>query len=86
MSFQKTTYPTKKRKKFEVKYKEIILPHFYIADFVVSNKIILEVKAKRNLDENHFAQVLNYLALSKCPLGLLVNFGEDSLVYRRVIL
>ncbi|PKP38858.1 MAG: GxxExxY protein [Bacteroidetes bacterium HGW-Bacteroidetes-15] len=84
--FSKNNILYEREKKFEVKYKEIILQHHYIADFIVFDKIILEVKAKSNVVEEHFAQVINYLALSKCPLGLLVNFGDESLAYKRIIL
>ena len=74
------------REKYEVKYKEIILPHYFFADFVVSDKIILEVKAQKGIIDKHYSWVINYLAISKCPLGLIVNFGENSLITKRVIL
>jgi len=75
-----------REKKYEVEYKGTILPHYFFADFVVSNNIILEVKAQKGIVDNHYKWVLNYLAVSKCPLGLIVNFGEDSLVTKRLIL
>jgi GxxExxY protein len=71
---------------FEVKYKSIILPHYFYADFVVFGKIILEVKAVQALTSSHVKQTMNYLAASGFKVGLLVNFGEDSLTYRRVVL
>ena len=67
-------------------YKGIVLPHKYFADFVVLDKIILEAKAIESLTDSHIKQTLNYLAASKLKLGLLVNFGEDSLNYKRLIL
>jgi GxxExxY protein len=69
-----------------VKYKDVILPHFYFADFVVWDKILFEAKAVERLAEPHIKQVLNYLAASKLRVGLLVNFGGDSLEWKRVIL
>ena len=75
-----------REKKYEVEYKETILPHYFFADFVVSNNIILEVKAQKGIVDEHYKWVINYLAVSKCPLGLIVNFGEDSLVTKRLIL
>ncbi len=72
--------------KFNISYKEIILPHFYYSDFVVFDEIILEIKAISELTNSEIKQTLNYLAASKNKLGLLVNFGEDSLKYRRIIL
>ena len=62
------------------------MPHYYYADFVIDNKIILEIKAISQLSDSHIKQTLNYLAASKLKLSLLVNFGEDSLSYKRVIL
>jgi GxxExxY protein len=53
---------------------------------VVFGKIILEVKAVQALTSSHVKQTMNYLAASALKVGLLVNFGEDSLTYRRVVL
>jgi len=46
----------------------------------------LEVKAQQNVIDNHLKQTINYLAVSKIKLGLIINFGEDSLKFKRVIL
>ena len=67
-------------------YKGVLLPHFYYADFVVSDIILFEAKAVEKLTDAHVKQVLNYLAASKLRLGLLVNFGGDSLEWKRVVL
>ena len=75
-----------RERKFEIKYKDIVLPHYYFADFLLLDKIILEIKAQRGVVDEHYKQVINYLAVSKCKLGLLVNFGEDKLQFKRVIL
>lgn len=72
--------------KFNITYKGYKLPHHYYADFVIDNKIILELKACQNLTRGHIKQTLNYLAASRLKLGLLINFGEDSLKYKRVVL
>ncbi|MCG3164888.1 MAG: hypothetical protein POELPBGB_00647 [Bacteroidia bacterium] len=78
--------PYEREKKYEVKYKGVILPHHFFADFVVYDSIILEVKAQKAIIEEHYSWVINYLAISDCDLGLIVNFGENSLVTKRVIL
>lgn len=75
-----------REKEFKVNYKDIILPHRFYADFVVFDSIILEVKSTSQLTKSHYAQVINYLAVSDLPLGLLVNFNEDSLKYKRFVL
>lgn len=78
--------PFLREKNYEITYKDVILPHYYHADFVVWNKILFEAKAIEKLSDSHIKQVLNYLVVSKLRLGLLVNFGGDSLEWKRVIL
>jgi GxxExxY protein len=78
--------PFARENKYEVKYKGILLPHSYRADFVIWDKILFEAKAVEQLTDAHVKQVLNYLAAAKLHLGLLVNFGSDSLEWKRVIL
>ena len=75
-----------REREYKLSYKGIVLPHNYFADFVVLDKIILEAKAIESLTGAHGKQTLNYLAAAKLKLGLLVNFGEDSLSYKRVVL
>jgi GxxExxY protein len=78
--------PFEKEKKFQIKYKEVILPHHYYCDFIIHDKIIVEIKAQQNVINEHYKQLINYLAVSNNKLGLLVNFGEESLKFKRVIL
>ena len=84
--FRKNNIPFEREKEYVVNYKDIILPHKFYADFVVFDKIILEVKGMVGIAEEHIAQGLNYLKVSGCKLGLIVNFGELSLQYKRVVL
>ena len=84
--FKTKEIPYEREKKYEVEYKGIFLPHYFFADFVVFDKIILEIKAQKGIVDEHISWVINYLAISKCPLGLIVNFGENSLITKRVIL
>ena len=84
--FKKNKIPYSREMKFNITYKEIILPHHYFSDFVIFDEIILEIKAIQQLSSSEIKQTLNYLAASKNKLGLLVNFGEDSLKYKRIIL
>ncbi len=57
---------------------------FYIADLVVQECVIVEAKCCRALLPQHQAQLINYLAISKCPIGLLINFGNKRLEIKRV--
>ena len=56
---------------------------YYVPDFVVEEAVIVEIKALKGLDNSHLAQVIGYLAVSGITVGLLINFGERSLRYRR---
>lgn len=84
--FKSKNIPFEREKKYEVEYKEIILPHYFFVDFVVSDKVILEVKSQKGIVDEHYSWVINYLGISKCSLGLIVNFGENSLTTKRVVL
>ncbi len=84
--FSVNQIPFSQEKSYKIKYKNIILPRGYNADFVVYDKIILESKAIEGLTSSHVKQTLNYIAASKLKLGLLVNFGEESLAHKRVVL
>ena len=59
----------------------------YRIDIIVENKFIIEVKSVESLNEVHLAQVLTYLRLSNCKLGLLINFNVKLLKdgVRRII-
>ncbi len=53
-------------------------------DFFVENKIMVELKAVAQLDDLHLNQAINYLEAYNLPVGLLINFGNRSLQYKRV--
>ncbi len=84
--FKKAGIPYKREVKYEVNYKGIVLPHKFYADFVVSDKIILEVKATKAIADEFIAQSINYLKVSGNKLALLVNFGELKLKSKRLVL
>lgn len=83
--FSKANIPYKREKEYIVNYKGIILPHKFYADFVVFDKIILEVKAVSAMEEGFIAQAINYLTISQNRLALIVNFGELKLNYKRIV-
>ncbi|MEN8139533.1 MAG: GxxExxY protein [Bacteroidota bacterium] len=60
-------------------YNEVKLDIGYRLDLLVENKLIIEIKSVDSLNDIHLAQVLTYLKLSKCKLGLLLNFNVKSL-------
>jgi GxxExxY protein len=84
--FKSNEVKYQRESKFNIYYKEVVLPSYYFADFVVFDEIILEIKAIQELSSSEIKQTLNYLAASQNKIGLLVNFGEESLKYKRIIL
>ena len=54
------------------------------ADFFVEGKIMVELKAAIELEDAHLAQAMNYLEAYNMEIGLLINFGSRSLVFKRV--
>jgi GxxExxY protein len=66
-------------------YKNKLLDKTYICDFLCFDKIIVELKAVKNLSGEHQAQVMNYLKASRLELGLIFNFGMKSLEYKRIL-
>ncbi|MDZ8120346.1 GxxExxY protein [Pontiella agarivorans] len=60
----------------KLKYKGRLLRKLYIHDFICMDKIIVEIKAVKDLSDEHRAQVKNYLKATGYRLGLLVNFGH----------
>jgi len=56
------------------------------ADFVVAEKVLVELKAVAELESVHEVQVLNYLRAYRLEVALLINFGEKSLKYKRLVL
>jgi GxxExxY protein len=53
-------------------------------DFFVENSVMVEIKATTKLEDVHLAQAMNYLECYKIPIGLLLNFGQRSLEFKRV--
>ena len=56
----------------------------YIADLIVENLIVVELKCCKTLLSEHQAQVINYLKASQLPVGFLLNFGNQKLEYKRL--
>lgn len=68
----------------KVNYKGAIIGE-YVADLVVENRIVVELKCVKDLDKAHEAQLLNYLKATGLPVGLLVNFSPHKAVVKRFV-
>jgi GxxExxY protein len=71
------------QKSITVYYKDIQVGH-YIADIVVNQTVILELKACADIHEEFEFQLLNYLKSTDCEVGLLLNFGKEPEFIRKV--
>lgn len=71
----------------DIFYKEMVGPiGTRRADFVVQDKVLVELKAVIKLEDVHLAQILNYLRAYRIQVGLLINFGSKSMTFKRVVL
>lgn len=84
IEFKRNQIPFEREKEYPVNYKGILLPHRFFADFIVYEKIILEVKGVNGIHDEHIAQAINYLKVSKNQDALIVNFGEPKLTFKRI--
>ena len=70
----------------QIYYKDLVEPiGTRRADFVVEDKVLVEIKAVIRLEDVHLAQALNYLKAYKLKVGLLINFGSKSLTFKRLV-
>ncbi len=83
--FSKRDIPFEREKEYIIDYKGIKLPHRFYADFVAFDQVILEVKAVEGIADEFIAQCINYLRVSGKKVGLIVNFGRKSLVWKRLV-
>lgn len=83
--FEKRKIPFEREKKIELFYDGNKMNKYFKADFVCYEKIIVEIKSKTILLKIDEQQIVNYLKATNYQLGLLVNFGERSLKYKRFI-
>ena len=84
---KKSNLKVEKQKALPLIYEEVKLDIGYRIDIIIEDKFIVEIKAVESLNEVHLAQLLTYLKLTDCKLGLLINFNVKLLKdgVRRVI-
>ena len=85
VEFNRSGIPFLREVELHVVYNNVELPTTYIPDFICYDKIIVELKAVRELDDMHRSQAYNYAKVSGYQLALLINFGEPSLKYERLV-
>ena len=85
IEFLSRKIPFKKEQEIKINYKGRVLEKTYIVDFICYDQIIVEFKALTQLITQHEAQVINYLKATNFKVGLLINFGEERLEYKRFV-
>jgi GxxExxY protein len=65
---------------FPIRYKDLVLDGSYRADLIVERLIVVELKSVETVMPVHEAQLLTYLRLTNCPVGLLINFNVPRLM------
>jgi GxxExxY protein len=76
---KKSNLKIEKQKALPLIYEDVKLDVGYRIDIMIENKFIIEIKSVENLNDIHLAQLLTYLKLSDCKLGLLINFNVKLL-------
>jgi GxxExxY protein len=85
VEFKRLEIPFIREKKLPVYYDNKLLNKYFKADFVCYNTIIVELKAVKYLVDTDYKQTLNNIKATQFKLGLLINFGSPSLIYKRII-
>ncbi len=85
LEFQHRGFPYEREAKLDILYKGQLLKKYYEADSICFDKIIVELKALSELTSEHESQLLNYLKATGLKVGLLINFGTQSLEYKRMV-
>jgi GxxExxY protein len=78
--FRKLNTFYEREKEYTIRYKDVVLPHHFYADFIVAGKVILEIKANEGgIAEKMYAQMINYLKVSGCKVGLIITLPNLKL-------
>jgi GxxExxY protein len=86
IELQQQSIPYEREKPLFIYYKGNKLIRTYSADFLCYGSIVVELKALSQLTGDHESQLINYLKATKLRVGVLINFGNKSLEYKRMIL
>jgi len=82
---RKAGLKVEQQKKIQVKYGGAVVGD-YVADLIVNDSVLLEIKAIKSINEIHQAQLLNYLKATGLRVGLVLNFGTTKLGIKRMVL
>lgn len=75
-----------RQKPHRVIYKGVVLRHPYIPDLIIEDKVVVDLKAIREITPIEEAQMINYLKITNLEVGLIINFAGRSLEWKRLVL
>jgi GxxExxY protein len=84
IELRKAGFDIESQKPIRIQYEGEVVGDF-IADILVNDTVILELKSVRKLVEAHEVQLVNYLVATGKPVGLLINFGETKVAVKRKV-
>lgn len=84
LDLQRSPLGFEREKKIKIVYHGVDLGYEKV-DFIIENKVIVELKAVSEIQEIHRAKVISYLKASKCEVGLILNFATPKLTIKRVV-
>jgi len=84
IEFKRNNLTYTQQKTYRIYYRDEHIDD-YIPDFLVNDEVIVEIKVVENICDEHIGQVINYLKISGCSLGLILNFKHSKLEWKRVI-
>lgn len=83
LELKKQGYRFEREKKVSIIYNKAILG-YHIVDLMVDGKVVVEIKSIKEVNEVNIGQLIIYLRLTSCEIGLLLNFGQNKLEIKRV--
>ena len=85
IEFKRNNLTYTQQKTYRIYYRDEHIDD-YIPDILVNNELIVEIKVIESICDEHIGQVINYLKVSGCSLGIILNFKHPKIEWKRVIL
>ena len=83
LELRKSNLRFEREKKIRIPYGKVTLG-YHVVDFIVENKVVIELKSMKELTNVETGQLTSYLRLIDCEVGLLLNFGQPTVEIKRV--
>ncbi|MFH0803897.1 MAG: GxxExxY protein [Candidatus Tagabacteria bacterium] len=83
-AFSKQKLDFRQQVNFPLEYKGKVIGRNFL-DFLIENKIIVEIKKSQQFSKSHIDQVMEYLKLTNSKLAILINFGTQGVIFKRII-